>query len=324
MKKYLIIVLLTIFSCKKEKVKLEKDVEPRWFFWATSWQPNNDKIILGGSNDTYLKVLKADDYSEFVNIIYKGTITQTKWHPSKNLLAFTVQDGKSESGIYNFDTNELKNLDSIPNSGARALSWNADGSLFAVGDNEGDITIFNDSGTLIKKVTTGQKSIIGLDWHPTENLIAAVGEKITLYDFTTNTQKHIKDREEEIEVLMLCVTWHPNGEMFVTGDYGDFQYNYPPLLQYWSKDGTRIKKIERSKAEIRNVAWNKSGKLLASTSEKIRLWNTNGKLVKEETVPYLLWGLDWNPESDKLITTDEQGNVVIWNKNLKKLEELSY
>ena len=124
--------------------------------------------------------------------------------------------------------------------------------------------------------------------------------------------------------LMLCVTWHPSGAFFVTGDYGDFEFHFPPLLQFWTYEGQKIKTIEESKAEYRNIKWSNDGELLATASEKIRLWNKEGNLVSEQTTKDLLWGIDWNKEATQIITTDGEGKITFWDRNLTKLNELQY
>ncbi len=325
MKFFLILILLsTIYGCKqtpKKEVQHFKETE-RWFFWSVDWHPTKNRLVAGGSNDTFLKLFSSTNLQPIKNYPYKGTITNTKWHPTKNKLAITVQDGKSKSALLNVDTNEKIALDSITNDGARALGWNHSGELLAVGDNEGYLILFDEKGNLLKRINTKQKSIIGLDWHPDENLIVAVGEKITLYYYESDSIQHIEDRNEEI--LMLCVAWHPEGKLFVTGDYGDFIAHHPPLLQYWTYEGERIKSIKESKAEYRNIQWTADGALLATASEKIRLWNKEGDLIVEETTKNLLWGLDWNKDASKLVATDDKGKIIIWDSNLVRLNELQF
>ena len=322
---FIIILLSTIWGCKQttqEESQYDEKNDP-WFFWSVDWHPNKDQFVVGGMQDT-LRVFSVNNYKLIKNYPYKGTITKTKWHPTNNKLAISVQDGKSKSTILNLDNDESIELDSITNDGARAIGWNHSGDLLAVGDYDGYLTIFDEKGNVLRKLNTNQKSIIGLDWHPDENLIAAVGEKITLYHYELDSMKHIEDRNEEVEVLMLCVDWHPNGKFFVTGDYGDFEYHYPPLLQYWTYDGQRIKAIEESKAEFRNIRWSGDGDLLATASEKIRLWNKDGNLVAEKTSKNLLWGIDWNEDATKLVATDDKGKIMFWDRNLNRLNELQY
>jgi WD40 repeat protein len=320
----------TIWGCnqtpKEESQHINSDTvqeEIRWFYWSVDWHPNKDQFVVGGSEDT-LRLFSANSYQLIKSYPYKGTITKTKWHPTKNKLAISVQDGKSKCTIFDLDNEKFIELDTIVNAGARAIGWNHSGDLLAVGDYEGYLTIFDETGTVLRRVNTKQKGIIGLDWHPKENLIVAVGEDVLLYNYELDSLQQIRDREEEVEVLMLCAAWHPDGDFFVTGDYGDFQYNYPPLLQYWTYNGEKIKSIEKSKAEYRNIKWSNDGSLLATASEKIRLWNKDGDLVAEEKTKDLLWGIDWNEDDSKLVVTDEKRRIIFWDKNLSKLKELEY
>ena len=269
-----------------------------------------------------MRLFSSKKGSLLKNYPIKGTITKIKWHPTKNTLAFSVQGGQSKTSILDMNTGMRIELDSTNTFGERAIDWNTSGELLATGDYGGVIGIYTSEGKLVKRIPTGQKGIIGIDWHPSKDILVAVGEKITLYDLRTDSLTHIEDREHD--VLMLCVEWHPAGEQFVTGDYGDFDYAYPPLLQFWSASGENIKTVERSKAEYRNLKWTEDGDLLATVSEKIRLWDKNGELVIEQLVPDLLWGIDWNRNDSKLVTTDGKGLIHIWNRNLKKVDELKY
>lgn len=252
----------------------------------------------------------------------EGMITKVAWHPAGNTLAIALQGEKSKTSIFNINTKQRIELDSIADFGARALSWNHNGTRLAVGDYNGHITLFDAAGKRIKTVVTDQKSIVGLDWHPTRDIVVVVGDRISIYDVQSDALDAIEDRAEN--VLMLCVAWHPSGEFFVTGDYGDFEYHHPPLLQYWAADGQKIKTITESKAEFRNLAWSPDGTLLATASEQVRLWDIHGNLVAERPSPSLLWGIAWNKDGSQLVTTDKNGTIAVWNKRLKKLRELEY
>jgi len=321
-----VFLISILWGCQQTPKEETKQAEPeeRWFFWSVDWHPTSDQFVVGGSNDTFFKLFSSTDYRELKSYPYKGTITKTKWHPTKNKLAISVQDGKSNSIIFNLDTNEQIELDTITKDGARAIGWNHTGELLAIGDYEGYLTIFDENGKVLRRVQTNQKGLIGLDWHPNENLLVAVGEKISWYQYESDSLKHFTDRDEAVEVLMLCVAWHPDGTFFVTGDYGDFQQDYPPLLQYWTYEGQKIKSIQESKAELRNIQWSSDGEFLATASEKIRLWNQNGDLVAEADAQDLLWGIDWNRENSQIIATDDKGRILIWDRQLNPLKTLQY
>jgi len=315
------IFVILFFGCKPGPSVPDKSTKGEaWrFFWSVNWHPNQPQISVGGSIDT-LQFFSTADYKLTKSYPYPGTITKTKWHPSKNRLAISVQDGKSKSSILDLDKDRQITLDSISDDGARAIGWNQSGDLLAVGDYEGFITVFDENGKFLRKIDTKQKSIIGLDWHPTENLIVAVGDYITWYHYEMDSLKNIEDREKD--VLMLCVDWHPSGTFFVTGDYGDFEYHYPPLLQFWSYDGLNTKSIEESKAEYRNIKWSADGRLLATASEKIRLWNQEGTVVAAKKTQGLVWGIDWSNDDVTIVTSDEKGSIVFWDSKLERLKEL--
>lgn len=318
------ILFATTWGCNPPKKETDQQQESgvRWMFWGADWHPDHDQIALGGSNDTFFKILSTQNYQNIKSYPYKGTITNTKWNPAGNRLAISVQDGKSNSIILNLNTNEMIALDSITNEGARAIGWNFSGDLLAVGDNEGYLSFYDEDGQLLRKTDTKQKGLMSLDWHPTESLLVVVGDNISLYDYELDSLLNIEDRSEP--VLMLSVDWHPSGEFFVTGDYGDFIEHYPPLLQHWTAAGQKIKSIDESKAEFRNIRWSADGELLATASDKIRLWNTDGELLIEQPTKDLLWGLDWNEDASKLVVTDVAARVIFFDRNLNQLEELQY
>ena len=312
--------MLSVDGCKPSAIE-ESSMQERnrpYFFWDVNWADFDNQIIVGGMQDTIRILTPQLEFS--LNFPYLGTITKNKFHPSKNMVAISVQDGLSQSCILHLDTRKIITLDSVSQEGARAIGWNNSGSILAVGDYEGNLTFYNEEGIFIKKVNTQQKSIIGLDWHPYKNLLVGVGEKIILYDYDLESLASIEDRKEE--VLMLCVAWHPEGAFFATGDYGDFEYHHPPLLQYWDGDGRLLESIEKSKAEYRNLKWSSDGKHLATASEKLRLWNTDGELIKEVNSNSLLWGIDWNSTNDTLVTTDENGRITLRDLDLKILKEI--
>lgn len=283
--------------------------------WTTDWSPNKELIVVGGNWDT-LQILSANDLEVVKSYKIPRTITKTAWHNSGEIIAVTSQISKDVAVLIDTKTDKITKLEHVHEHGARGLSWNSDGSLLAIGDNSGHLTLFDSEGNFIKKKDLEQKAITGLSWHPTKNTVVAVGSQISIYDVDKDELKTMIPRE--IEILMLSAAWHPSGEFFVTGDYGDFEKDYPPLLQFWSQTGNNIKNIEESKAEYRNLKWTSDGKTLASASEKIRLWNTDGELLKSRSLGNsLLWGIDWNSNNNKIVVTNENGDIKILNQNLK-------
>ena len=296
--------------------------EERWFFWAVDFHPRRDTLVVGGSNDSYLKLLSGADFTEWQSLPYLGTITQTRWHPTQDWVAVSVQDGKSTSAILDVASGARVELDSLPESGARAIGWNRSGELLAVGDNEGYLSVFDARGRLLRRADTEQRGLMSLDWHPERDLLVTVGERITLYDYAADRLTHIEDRAED--VLMLSAAWHPSGDFYVTGDYGDVVRDYPPLLQFWTIDGRPFASGAESGAALRNVCWSPDGERLATASDRLRLYDVAGQLVAEADAEHLLWGLDWNADATKLVATDVQGGILLWDRHLRPVTTLDY
>ncbi|WP_053971753.1 WD40 repeat domain-containing protein [Mangrovimonas sp. ST2L15] len=310
---------IILFGCKASEK--QESFTDKGLLWTVNWSSDGRYIATGGNQDT-LRLFLGKNFKREKNYPLTNTITKLKWHPKDKKLAVSTQISTDKAKIIDLENNAIIVLDSISKDGARGIGWNFDGKLLAVGDNEGMLTIFDKKGNIIKKIDVKQKSITGLSWHPKKNTIVTVGSQIGIYDYENDNLFNIKPRNQE--VLMLCIDWHPSGEFFVTGDYGDFEKNYPPLLQFWSANGDNIKNIEKSKLEYRNIKWSKNGEVLATAGDYVRLWDKTGDLIREEKAKNTLWGIDWSPKDNRIVTTDKKGRITIWDINLNIIKELNY
>jgi WD40 repeat protein len=292
-----------------------QNVNDKKILWTADWSPNGKYIAVAGNTDT-LVIYYSESMKIFKRIPFKSTITRVKWHPRKNVLAITSQFSTDISAILNIDTGTKIELKGISTDGARAMDWNESGQYLSIGDNDGYISIFDEEGKLIRTFHhENTKSITALDWHPSKNLIITVGDKIRLFNTQGLLIKNIKHRPED--VLLLSVAWHPSGDTFVTGDYGDSKDK--SLLQFWDQNGDLIKTLDISKGEYRNMVWNKRGDRLATASDALRIWDRNGTLRNEGISPDYLWGLSWSPTSKKLVTSSIQQKISIWDNRVRNL-----
>jgi WD40 repeat protein len=285
--------------------------------WTTDWSPNGKYIAIGGNVDS-LKIYSGIDLKTYQSIPIKNTITRVKWHPTKNIIAVATQNSKDKTSIINLDNNETIELTGISPEGARGIDWNNTGELLAVADNDGHIFIYTDKGVLIRKFLNqpnSTKSITAIDWHPQKNMLTTVTDKIRFFDAAGNLLQAIQHRPEA--VLLLSIAWHPSGDFFVTGDYGDEANK--SLLQYWNEQGELIKSIDLSKGEYRNLVWNKTGNRLASASDALRIWDTSGNLIAEGNSKDYLWGVSWNAQGNKIVTSSVVQRIIIWNNQAKKI-----
>lgn len=303
-------LILCLFHQTFGQNALEKNI-----LWTTDWSPNGKYIAIGGNVDT-LKIYNKENLKIHKSIPVKNTITRIKWHPSINIIAVTTQMSGENSFIFNLETNEKIELNGLSTDGARGIDWNYTGEYLAIGDNDGQLLIYDIKGELIRKfVNENTKSITAIDWHPKKNIIATVTDKIRLFDIDGNLLKSIRHRKED--VLLLSIAWHKTGDFFVTGDYGDEKDK--SLLQYWNEQGELFKTIDISKGEYRNLAWNPKGDRLASASDALRIWDTKGNLISEGNSKDYLWGVSWNENGNRIITSSMEQRIILWNKKLKRI-----
>ena len=289
--------------------------------WTADWSPDGKYIAVGGNHDS-LKIFSGKTFKRLKTYPIRETITKVKWHPSKNLLAIATQGEVGKVLILDFDLGQFTSLNNGIFSGARGLDWNHNGQYLAVGDGEGVVHLFTQNAKHLRSIEKEDtKSYTTLSWHPSENIFVVASSKVRLYDIEGNAIKVFKHRAEE--VLILCTDWHPSGDFFALGDYGDNIQNHTPLLQFFNAEGSTLESVEGSKAEYRTLAWHKSGKVIATASDALRIWNKEGILLAESpSFKGNLWGLDWNPKGNRIITTSGNGKVQIWNKKAKLLRTL--
>lgn len=287
--------------------------------WTADWSAD-DKYMAVGGNDHALRIFEGKSFQLHKTFDLKTAVQCLDWNKNGRLLAIALDDQAVQ--VLNIETGEFKILKETQ-SGSRALAWNNTGDLLAVGDTEGIIWIYTVTGTLVKSIKKeNTKSYLSVDWHPKKNVIATGSDKIRLFDVSGKELKSVKHRPEE--TILLSIKWHPGGSFFATGDYGHKEENIASLLQFWTEDGTLIKSLNGSKAEYRNIRWNKNGEVLATASDALRLWSKDGAILYTGTSTELLWGLDWDNNGKRIVTTSEKGKITMWSDQAKLEKQIHY
>ena len=305
------IILLTVFNNQL----FAQDAIDKKILWTTDWSSDGKFMAVGGNLDT-LKIYSGKNLKLYKSFPIKSTITRIKWHPSKNSIAVATQLSEDKSCIINLDTNEKIELNGISPDGARGIDWNYTGEYLVVADNEGQVLIYDVKGNLVSSFKNeNSKGVTAVDWHPKKNIVVTVSDKIRLFDIQGNLIKSVKHRTEE--VMLLSVAWHKSGSFFVTGDYGDAQNK--SLLQYWNEQAELLRSIDISKGEYRNLTWNSKGSRLAAASDALRIFDAKGRLISEGRSKDYLWGVSWNKEGNRIITSSMEQNIILWNKRAEKI-----
>jgi WD40 repeat protein len=297
---------------------LAQDQDISKILWTANWSYDNKYIAVGG-NDKKIRIYDGETF-ELKKVYNNHTgIQRMSWHPHSNLLAVAANDDGSK--IIDIEKDSIIQFKGDKGYGSRSIAWNYSGDLLANADYEGEITIWTKHGELIRAIKKENTiSNVAIDWHPTKNRFIVLSELIRIYDSEGNLLSKFRHRKEQ--VLMLCVKWHKTGKYFVLGDYGDHDFNYKPLLQFWKADGTLVKESDVSKKEYRNMSWTQDGKKLATASDALRVWNNDGNLIAEGLSEDKLWGVDWSPDGKFIVTSSHNGHIRVWDSNANFIKEL--
>ena len=286
----------------------------RPILWTADWSPAGEYLAVGG-DDGSLRVFSSD--LGLLKAHRLGAAVQcVDWNRDGKTLAIALDDRPVE--ILDVENGlTIRVRDSA--AGSRALAWNADGELLAVGDYDGLLKIRARDGKLIRSLKAeGAKAYLSVDWHPKKDLIVTGSDRIRVFDASGGEPVTIKHRKED--TLVLAVRWHPEGAFFASGDYG--HDDVESLLQFWGEDGTPLKVMRGSQAEYRNVRWSPKGEFLASASDALRVWTKDGLLVHVGESPDLLWGLDWDGRSRSIVTSSQKGAIRVWTEEAKREREV--
>ena len=288
-----------------------KDSENNNILWSVDWSADGKSFAVGGA---WVGIFDAETQlkRQAPALDSLKAVAKVRWHPRRNLLALS---GGADGVTVIYDPAADQKIALKTKEGTRGIAWNASGELLATAGNRGELQIWSASGELLHTTRRDKaKSLTGVTWHPTEDKIISIGEFITMYDGKGNIVKQVRHRPDAKGMaLLLCVEWHPSGEFFAVGDYGNSDAGDAPVLQFWSADCKLLKTLEvKDGAAFRNISWNRDGSLLASASDALRIWSKDGQLLHVGKSPDFLWGVRWNREGNRLLTSSQEGRVTLW------------
>jgi WD40 repeat protein len=293
--------------------RLHAQVINQPIIWTVDYNAIKNIFAVGG-DDSLLRIYQAVDMKLLSTLKLSAEIKCLDWSNDGRLLAVGLDD----KPVVLFNLATQKFIELTGTTGSRTLAWNHDGKLLAVGDYDGTLQIWSKAGKLIKTITKENgTTILSVDWHPKKDIVLAAGDKIRLFKIDGTLLFNVKHRTEE--TIILSVKWHPDGSFFAVGDYGEKENSIPSILQFWTDDGKLIKTMHGSEAEYRNIRWDKRGKYLATASDQLRIWSVDGLLLHSGASLKPLWGLDWNGNGKRLVTSSSGGEISYWNSAANRI-----
>ena len=282
--------------------------------WTAGWS-HDDKYVAVGNDQGELAIYETTHWKKVRSWKYKQTtITRLEWNPKQPILAIAGLSHSAEDTLVQlFDLTKMETMTTLPRSlFGRALSWSPDGEKIAYVGNQGSISIFSKKGDHLKTLSfRNPRSLMDIDWHPHKNILVAVEEDIFLIDIDKDSLLATYDDGWKSKGI-LSTQWHPDGQFFVTGDYGHESEGKPSYIQYWALDGRRISQVKEGKAEYRNIRWSADGRYLAAATDGLLVLDKKANVIKKHKLgTENIWGVAWNKKGDRIISSDQGGYVRI-------------
>lgn len=280
--------------------------------WSLDWSPNG-KYIACGNSSALLKIYDAKTL-ELVNVLTGFTATINGIHFSPDGTKIIACGAHEDPRIMIWDLEQkTRTIITDHTRQVRSVRWSPKGEHFASTSHDGTIRIWTPKGEFVTMFTGADFGCVGIDWLDENKIVASCWDN-TIRTYTlSRTDSLLIENGNHRQKAVLSVDWHPNGKIFATGDYGN-EGDTVHAVKIWSFDGDLQAQMTSHELEIRSLAWNKSGELLATGGETIRLWNQKGDLLKifdDNKSP--VWCLDWNADGTEIVSGHNDGKLRIWN-----------
>jgi|GEM_PF-2570958 len=289
--------------------------------WALDWSPDG-KYIAIGSRAGQIRVYNSQSLT-LVAIFpgLKGDVNGIAWSPDSTQIAASGSWQDPRVVVWNFETGVMHTVGKHQRQ-VRDVQWSPDGSFLASSSHDGKINIWKQDGSLVKTFKGAVGGYVSIDWRDNDILVASGWDNTIRVYSVRNGDGAIFTNGELGKKAVLSVDWHPSGDLVATGDYGN-DHDPDHLVKLWSADGKLLNTLRGHKKEIRALAWNLEGSILATGGESIRLWKENGEpIMTFEHEGHPIWSMDWSPDGNFITSGDGDGNLIIWNLLGKKVASL--
>lgn len=191
---------------------------------SIAWNPDGSFLVIGGDGtQPKLEFWDASTYEFLRESVYVVGAGRMAWHPGsqRNLVAMT--DGSLLNGAKLADTSEDANSRPIwlcsscePDAIALPLAWNSDGTLLAIGHNDGSIFIVDvDTDTVVTRLQTAVGVSVLLWTHDNHYLVSMSRAGLQVWDSVTGDLLY-----SPVEIEPRRIAMHPVKDQIFYFDRG--------------------------------------------------------------------------------------------------------
>lgn len=229
--------------------------------FAVAWSPNG-RILASGSivTDTNPTVQWWDHNEQIVKTLSTsgsgGKFYNLAWSPDGKYLLGGATDYK----VWRADGEQVFWLaDCVSCTPAWAMAWSPDSKLWAIGNENGEVSIYTPSGEKVGAIAD-RAGTSSLAWSPDSSVLAGA---TTLWRADGTTIKTLYRQSQ----FANSVAWSPDGRILASG-------GSDAIVHLWSPNGQPLGDLQGHTDAIEVVAWSPAGNILASAADDatIRLW----------------------------------------------------
>jgi WD40 repeat protein len=310
------------------------------------WRRNNDFLqVLHGLDDTIWDIATSPDSqrmvaaSAFVNqlILWENLDRQLELRdtPQGNLFSMAffpdqpllVGTGRSSIRLLRLEEGTQPRWTqvwqrAIPKTGdIMSVAVSPDGQSIVAGTDEGEISIWNPQGELLKRLETGNDRIWKMDFQPITDpsqqsesslfVLAAANGAVELWRLDGTKVAALKQRGT---AASWGAVFSPDGQLVAA-------VSYDGKLRLWQLDGTLLFEVEGSDRGLTRVAFSPDGQTIATggLNANVKLWNLDGTL--QNTLAgheSFISSLAYSSDGQYLFSGAADGQLIAWD-----LEEIA-
>ncbi|MFK7946155.1 MAG: WD40 repeat domain-containing protein [Saprospiraceae bacterium] len=190
-------------------------------------------------------------------------------------------------------------------------SWSNDGKYIAVGGDDNTLRIYDGESFKLISRDTLDGEIYRLRWHPTENILAIVGELEVIQLLNIETRESIKLNPT---AGSRAIAWNHDGQMIAIADYEG-------VLTIWSKQGTLLQTVykERTMSYVA-VDWHPCKNEIIALTGDVRIIDMKGQLLqrfKHRKEDVMLLCVEWHQSGNFFVIGDYGDNYKPYSSLLQ-------
>jgi len=216
-----------------------------------------------------------------------------------------------------FQIRESNQIESRDLTTFTSLNFSPERNIFASGDDNGNIIIWQANGTKKTSFQAHDVGITAVKFSPDGKIIASVDANRVVKLWQTNGTL-IKTLPQAKERL-IGIAFSSDGNSIATATRHG-------TITMWQKDGTLIKTFTDRSRGITAIDLSPSDPLIAvaTDNKEIEIWQLNGKLIK--TIPAhddIINSLNFSPNGNLIASASNDSTIKLWRKDGRLIREIS-